>query len=201
MIVLHLGACLNYYSLSSIPIVYLSLHSMIVSTHKNNLRLTTATHSSYNPTLVVTGTDMNTWSPLSNLFLPPPFSQTSSNLSPGGNLRHSPPSLRSTFRPDHSFAREGRRFTQLSLPLFPRTDAQLAEALSLPPLAMEHSFYMPISALPGLFSRLVSVPPLLDGPGWIQNFRTSPALPMKPMISPLFPLSSNYFSHISSPTP
>ena len=87
MIVLHLGACLNYYSLSSIPIVYLSLHSMIVSTHKNNLRLTTATHSSYNPTLVVTGTDMNTWSPLSNLFLPPPFSQTSSNLSPGRNLR------------------------------------------------------------------------------------------------------------------
>ena len=82
MIVLHLGACLNYYSLSSIPMVYLSLHSMIVSTHKNNLRLTTATHSSYNPTLVVTGTDMNTWSPLSNLFLPPPFSQTSSNLSP-----------------------------------------------------------------------------------------------------------------------
>lgn len=56
------------------------------------------------------------------------------------------------------FAREGRRLTQLSLPLFPRSEAQLAEALALPPLVMEHSFYMSISALPGLFSRIVSVP-------------------------------------------
>ena len=35
---------------------------------------------------------------------------------------------------------------------------QLAEAITLPVLDMEHSFYMPISAIPGLFSRLVQVP-------------------------------------------
>ena len=66
--------------------------------------------------------------------------------------------LRSTYRSDNPYAREGRVFSQLSLPLFPRTDAQLAEAITLPVLDMEHSFYMPISALPGLFSRLVQVP-------------------------------------------
>ena len=67
--------------------------------------------------------------------------------------------LRSTYRSDHSYARDGRVFSQLSLPLFPRNDAQLAEAITLlPVLDMEHSFYMPISALPGLFSRLVQVP-------------------------------------------
>ena len=66
--------------------------------------------------------------------------------------------LRSTYRSDNPYAREGRVFSQLRLPLFPRNDAQLAEAITLPVLDMEHSFYMPISALPGLFSRLVQVP-------------------------------------------
>ena len=67
--------------------------------------------------------------------------------------------LRSTYyRSDNPYAREGRVSSQLSLPLFPRTDAQLAEAITLPVLDMEHSFYMLISALPGLFSRLVQVP-------------------------------------------
>ena len=59
---------------------------------------------------------------------------------------------------DNPYAREGRVFSQLRLPLFPRNDAQLAEAITLPVLDMEHSFHMPISALPGLFSRLVQVP-------------------------------------------
>ena len=32
--------------------------------------------------------------------------------------------LRSTYRPDHPYAREGRVFSQLSLPLFPRNEEQ-----------------------------------------------------------------------------
>ena len=62
---------------------------------------------------------------------------------------------------------------QIGLPLFPREDS-LAEALELPPLSMEHSFYMPVSAIRGLFSQLLTVPlyrqpntlgwPYLDAP-------------------------------------
>ena len=43
------------------------------------------------------------------------------------------------YRSDNPYAREGRVFSQLRLPLFPRNDAQLAEAITLPVLDMEHS--------------------------------------------------------------
>ena len=61
--------------------------------------------------------------------------------------------LRPQLRPGHPTD----KLFQIGLPFFPREDA-LAEALELPPLSMEHSFYMPVSAIRGLFSQLLSVP-------------------------------------------
>ena len=61
--------------------------------------------------------------------------------------------LRSQLRPGHPTD----KLHQIGLPFFPREDS-LAEALELPPLAMEHSFYMPVSAIRGLFSQLLRVP-------------------------------------------
>ena len=81
--------------------------------------------------------------------------------------------LRSKLRPAHSSTTANSTLFQIGLPLFPREDS-LAEALELPPLAMEHSFYMPVSAIRGLFSQLLTVPlyrqpntlgwPFLDSP-------------------------------------
>ena len=48
--------------------------------------------------------------------------------------------LRPQLRPGHPTD----KLYQIGLPFFPREDS-LAEALELPPLAMEHSFYMPVS--------------------------------------------------------
>ena len=61
--------------------------------------------------------------------------------------------LRPQLRPGHPTD----KLYQIGLPFFPREDS-LAEALELPPLAMEHSFYMPVSAIRGLFSQLLRVP-------------------------------------------
>ena len=61
--------------------------------------------------------------------------------------------LRPKLRPAHSSTTANSTLFQIGLPLFPREDS-LAEALELPPLAMEHSFYMPVSAIRGLFSQL-----------------------------------------------
>ena len=124
--------------------------------------------------------------------------------------------LRSTYRPDNRYAREGRVFSQLRLPLFPRNDAQLAEAITLPVLDMEHSFYMPISALPGLFSRLVQVP-LYRQPntlGWagldsqLPNISRSaeeiidslPTLLSPPLPSALSPVTTLHALTTSNPT-
>ena len=81
--------------------------------------------------------------------------------------------LRPKLRPAHSSTTANSTLFQIGLPLFPREDS-LAEALELPPLAMEHSFYMPVSAIRGLFSQLLTVPlyrqpntlgwPFLDSP-------------------------------------
>ena len=81
--------------------------------------------------------------------------------------------LRTKLRPAHSSSTANSTLFQIGLPLFPREDS-LAEALELPPLSMEHSFYMPVSAIRGLFSQLLTVPlyrqpntlgwPFLDAP-------------------------------------
>ena len=67
---------------------------------------------------------------------------------------------------------------QIGLPLFPREDS-LAEALELPPLSMEQNFYMPGSAIGGLFSQLLTVP-LYRQPntlGW--PYKRSPPVPAR----------------------
>ena len=112
--------------------------------------------------------------------------------------------LRSTYRPDHAYARQGRVFSQLSLPLFPRNDAQLAEAITLPVLDMEHSFYMLISALPvssPVLSKSLSIDSLTPwaGPASILNFRPSPALQKKRLTSLHFPVSYTFFRTSSLP--
>ena len=81
--------------------------------------------------------------------------------------------LRHKLRPAPSSSAATSTLFQIGLPLFPREDS-LAEALELPPLSMEHSFYMPVSAIRGLFSQLLTVPlyrqpntlgwPYLDAP-------------------------------------
>ena len=81
--------------------------------------------------------------------------------------------LRHQLRPAPSSGAATSTLLQIGLPLFPREDS-LAEALELPPLSMEHSFYMPVSAIRGLFSQLLTVPlyrqpntlgwPYLDAP-------------------------------------
>ena len=81
--------------------------------------------------------------------------------------------LRTKLRPSPSSSAATSTLFQIGLPLFPREDS-LAEALELPPLSMEHSFYMPVSAIRGLFSQLLTVPlyrqpntlgwPYLDAP-------------------------------------
>ena len=81
--------------------------------------------------------------------------------------------LRTKLRPAPSSSAATSTLFQIGLPLFPREDS-LAEALELPPLSMEHSFYMPVSAIRGLFSQLLTVPlyrqpntlgwPYLDAP-------------------------------------
>ena len=81
--------------------------------------------------------------------------------------------LRTKLWPAQSSSAANSTLFQIGLPLFPREDS-LAEALELPPLSMEHSFYMPVSAIRGLFSQLLTVPlyrqpntlgwPYLDAP-------------------------------------
>ena len=93
--------------------------------------------------------------------------------------------LRSQLRPAHTSATANNTLFQIGLPLFPREDS-LAEALELPPLAMEHSFYMPVSAIRGLFSQLLTVP-LYRQPntlGW--PFLDSPIEPADPWTSDTF---------------
>ena len=65
--------------------------------------------------------------------------------------------LRPQLRPGHQPTTPSDQLFQIGLPLFPREDS-LAEALELPPLSMEHSFYMPVSAIKGLFTQLLKVP-------------------------------------------
>ena len=65
--------------------------------------------------------------------------------------------LRTKLRPAQSSSAANSTLFQIGLPLFPREDS-LAEAFELPPLSMEHSFYMPVSAIRGLFSQLLTVP-------------------------------------------
>ena len=56
--------------------------------------------------------------------------------------------LRHKLRPAPSSSAATSTLFQIGLPLFPREDS-LAEALELPPLSMEHSFYMPVWAIRG----------------------------------------------------
>ena len=93
--------------------------------------------------------------------------------------------LRSQLRPAHTSPFANNTLFQIGLPLFPREDS-LAEALEIPPLAMEHSFYMPVSAIRGLFSQLLTVP-LYRQPntlGW--PFLDSPIEPTDPWSSDTF---------------
>ena len=84
-----------------------------------------------------------------------------------------------------TFPRQPLTHSFKSASLCPREDS-LAEALELPPLAMEHSFYMPVSAIRGLFSQLLTVP-LHRQPstlGW--PFLDSPIEPADPWSSATF---------------
>ena len=94
--------------------------------------------------------------------------------------------LRSTYRPDNHYAREGRVFSQLRLPLFPRNEAQLADLLK-PSHFLSWIWNTPSTCLfplspvssPGLFKFLSTASlTLLDGPVLTPNSRISLA-PLK----------------------
>ena len=65
--------------------------------------------------------------------------------------------LRPELRPGHVATSPEAALFQLGLPLFPR-DGDLVQALELPPLSMDHSFYMPISSIRDISRRLLQVP-------------------------------------------
>ena len=79
--------------------------------------------------------------------------------------------LRPQLRPGHPSRTLTDRLFQIGLPLFPREDS-LAEALELPPLAMEHSLYMPVSAIRGFLFATFDCPPLpTTKHTWLALFR------------------------------